>query len=66
MVEEGKVADIFARPAAAYTRELLAAVPRIGTGARRQASRPTAQIQATEVATVSDLHVRFDINGGIG
>ena len=54
MVEEGKAADIFARPQAAYTRELLAAVPRIGTGARRQGSsagsptsRPTSRRSAT-------------------
>ncbi|TIM64372.1 MAG: ABC transporter ATP-binding protein, partial [Mesorhizobium sp.] len=32
MVEQGTAADIFARPQADYTRELLAAVPRIGTG----------------------------------
>ncbi|MBZ9856314.1 ABC transporter ATP-binding protein [Mesorhizobium sp. CA13] len=30
MVEEGTASDIFARPRADYTRELLAAVPRIG------------------------------------
>ena len=30
MVEEGAAADIFARPRADYTRELLAAVPRMG------------------------------------
>jgi peptide/nickel transport system ATP-binding protein len=32
MVEQGTAADLFARPQADYTRELLAAVPRIGTG----------------------------------
>jgi len=32
MVEEGAAADIFARPQAAYTRELLDAVPRMGGG----------------------------------
>ena len=39
MVEEGTTADIFARPQADYTRELLAAVPRIGSGVGRQKSR---------------------------
>ena len=42
VVEQGKVADIFGRPEADYTRELLAAVPRIGAGKGRQDSRPAA------------------------
>ncbi|UDL87179.1 ABC transporter ATP-binding protein [Mesorhizobium sp. PAMC28654] len=64
MVEEGKAADIFARPQAAYTRELLAAVPRIGAGVGRQASRDTEAAASANVAEVKDLHVRFDLHGG--
>ena len=64
MVEEGKAADIFAKPEAAYTRELLAAVPRIGSGALRQGSRLALADKPAEVATVSDLNVRFDVRGG--
>jgi len=64
MVEEGKAADIFARPQAAYTRELLAAVPRIGAGVGRQASRVPEAEASRNVAEVKDLHVRFDLHGG--
>ncbi|WP_245316102.1 ABC transporter ATP-binding protein [Mesorhizobium wenxiniae] len=62
MVEEGKAADIFARPQADYTRELLAAVPRIGTGAGRRSS-VEAEMPGS-VAVVHDLHVHFDLRGG--
>jgi peptide/nickel transport system ATP-binding protein len=64
MVEEGKAADIFARPQADYTRELLAAVPRIGSGAGRQHTR-NAEAVSANVAEIKDLHVRFDLHGGI-
>ncbi|MBT1155102.1 ABC transporter ATP-binding protein [Aminobacter anthyllidis] len=65
MVEQGKVADIFERPQVDYTRDLLAAVPRMGTGAARQAAR--GDVEATKPAAVAvarDLHVRFDLHGG--
>ncbi|TPL93911.1 ABC transporter ATP-binding protein [Mesorhizobium sp. B2-3-12] len=66
MVEEGKTSDIFARPRADYTRELLAAVPRIGSGVGRQASKEIAEAaMPANVADVKDLHVRFDLHGGI-
>ena len=65
MVEEGKAADIFAKPQAAYTRELLAAVPRIGTGARRQGSRPGSGDPGKPRSRWSaTCNVRFDISGG--
>jgi peptide/nickel transport system ATP-binding protein len=65
LVEEGKAADIFGNPKADYTRELLAAVPRIGAGAGRQSSRDAAQAEMpAQVAVVRDLHVRFDLHGG--
>jgi peptide/nickel transport system ATP-binding protein len=62
MLEEGRAIDIFAKPRNDYTRELLAAVPRIGTGAGRQGTRDV--IEAAHVAVVRDLHVRFDLHGG--
>ncbi|MER8808431.1 ABC transporter ATP-binding protein [Mesorhizobium australicum] len=65
MVEEGKTSDIFARPQAHYTRELLAAVPRIGSGAGRQESRDAEPPRPAKVAEVTDLHVRFDLRGGV-
>ncbi|TPI46864.1 ABC transporter ATP-binding protein [Mesorhizobium sp. B3-1-7] len=65
MVEEGATADIFARPRAAYTQELLAAVPRIGSGAGRRATGGAAGATGQDkVAVVNDLHVRFDLRGG--
>ncbi|ESZ40445.1 ABC transporter ATP-binding protein [Mesorhizobium sp. L2C066B000] len=66
MVEEGTTSDIFARPQADYTRELLAAVPRIGSGVGRQKSRDAIDVlKPAKVAEVNDLHVRFDLRGGI-
>ncbi|ESX03995.1 MULTISPECIES: ABC transporter ATP-binding protein [unclassified Mesorhizobium] len=66
MVEEGTTSDIFARPQADYTRELLAAVPRIGSGVGRQKSRDAIDVlKPANVAEVNDLHVRFDLRGGI-
>ncbi|ESW86668.1 MULTISPECIES: ABC transporter ATP-binding protein [unclassified Mesorhizobium] len=66
MVEEGTTSDIFARPQADYTRELLAAVPRIGSGVGRQKSRDAIDVlEPANVAEVNDLHVRFDLRGGI-
>ncbi|RUV73275.1 MAG: ABC transporter ATP-binding protein [Mesorhizobium sp.] len=62
MVEEGMAADIFARPQADYTRELLAAVPRIGTGVGRRKS-VEAEMPGS-LAVVNDLHVHFDLRGG--
>ncbi|RWK57459.1 ABC transporter ATP-binding protein [Mesorhizobium sp.] len=62
MVEQGTAADIFSRPQADYTRELLAAVPRIGTGVGRQKSAE-AEMPGS-VAVVNDLHVHFDLRGG--
>ncbi|WP_149760814.1 ABC transporter ATP-binding protein [Neomesorhizobium albiziae] len=65
MVEEGKVADIFERPRVEYTRELLAAVPRMGTGSGRQNFRKAIEnTKSTAVAVARDLHVRFDLRGG--
>src|SRR5690606_20186128 len=56
MVEEGAAAAIFARPQAQYTRELLAAVPRIGGGRAAGAEAPAPA--EGEVVAVRDLRVR--------
>jgi peptide/nickel transport system ATP-binding protein len=64
MVEEGKARDIFASPKAAYTRELLDAVPRMGTGSGHQQAAAQAAESEMFVTTVSDLKVRFDLHGG--
>ncbi len=58
-VEEGPVAEIFARPAADYTRALLAAVPRMGTAARADAPKRRPVLAAT------DLCVRYDLDSGV-
>jgi peptide/nickel transport system ATP-binding protein len=63
MVEEGSATAIFAKPQAEYTCELLAAVPRIGTGTVRQTSRADSSPEPP-VAVVRDLSVRFDVTGG--
>ncbi|MYZ48779.1 ABC transporter ATP-binding protein [Propylenella binzhouense] len=64
MVEEGPAGELFARPKAPYTKALLAAVPRIGTGAARPHPRPAGERKPAPVALVKDLTVRFDLRGG--
>ena len=59
-VETGPVARIFARPEERYTRDLLAAVPRMGRG---EGAPPASA--APPVAAVRDLRVAFDLKGGI-
>ena len=59
MVEEGPVRQIFEAPREAYTRALLAAVPRMG-------SRPLGvqRGQTPPVCSVRDLFVHFDLQRG--
>jgi len=59
MVEQAPVATLFHSPAEPYTRDLLAAVPRIGTAP----DRPTQA--AGPLATLSDVTVRFPLKGGL-
>ncbi len=65
MVEEGATGDIFAKPQAAYTQELLSAVPRIGEGPGRRPSRRGDGTANDHVAEINDLSVRFDLRGGL-
>jgi peptide/nickel transport system ATP-binding protein len=60
MVEDAPVAKLFKAPAAAYTRDLLAAVPRMGT--RTDRAEPAA---GPYVAQLSDVVVRFPLRSGL-
>jgi peptide/nickel transport system ATP-binding protein len=64
MVEQGTIVDIFERPQVDYTRELLAAVPRMGAGRAKTLDKPEKPTKPAAVAEVRDLHVRFDLHGG--
>jgi peptide/nickel transport system ATP-binding protein len=58
-VETAATADIFTRPKAAYTRALLAAVPRIGQGVARP------PVISDPVARLEDVVVRYPLRGGL-
>ncbi|MFT4150023.1 MAG: ABC transporter ATP-binding protein [Paracoccaceae bacterium] len=60
VVETGPVARIFAAPQAQYTRDLLAAVPRMGDG-----RGGVAVARAAPAARLLDVSVAFDIRGGL-
>ena len=67
-VEHAPVQELFASPKAQYTRDLLAAVPLLGTmkgeaSPRRSTTGDAAA--APRVIEVDDLTVRFDIKGGL-
>ena len=58
LVEEAPTTELFANPKDAYTQKLLAAVPRIGTGAARATER--AMVRASE-PTVAPVVVAKDL-----
>ncbi len=60
VVEEGDTRRIFQAPQEQYTLDLLAAVPRMGTG-----GEPVPVSNAPVVAELRDVQVRFDIRGGV-
>ncbi len=60
--EEGTTRRIFTSPERSYTRDLLAAVPRLGAGAARGGAAPDA---ADPVARLTDVSVRYDLHGGL-
>ncbi len=61
IVETGDVKTLFARPKTAYTKALLAAVPRMGDGSG-ELNKP---VDKAPIAQLRDLCVRFDMRGGI-
>jgi peptide/nickel transport system ATP-binding protein len=62
-VEDGPVRRIFQAPREAYTRSLLAAVPRMG--ARTPTLEPVAAAETAHVLDLRDLTVRFDLRRGL-
>jgi peptide/nickel transport system ATP-binding protein len=60
VVEEAPVLTLFEAPRASYSRALLAAVPRMGSGLR--STRVLAR--DAPVARISNLQVTFDLRGG--
>ncbi|MGD9863878.1 MAG: dipeptide ABC transporter ATP-binding protein [Pseudodonghicola sp.] len=59
-VDEGPVEEIFLRPTAPYTRQLMAATPKLGSGAPRP-----IRSSADPLLTVDNLSVRFPVQRGL-
>ncbi|MFB9950760.1 ABC transporter ATP-binding protein [Rhizobium puerariae] len=66
-VETGNAATLLTTPQAAYTRELLAAVPQLGEAAHpvQPVGRTDSGVSSKPVLSVEDIRVRFDARGGL-
>ncbi len=62
-METSPVRQLFANPSTQYTRELLAAVPRLGSVAASLEAHELAN--TATVVEVNDLSVRFPVRGGL-
>ncbi len=64
-VEHDEVKKLFATPNAAYTRELLDAVPKLGSMAGEAGPRGSTSEPGIDIVEIDDLTVRFDIKAGL-
>jgi peptide/nickel transport system ATP-binding protein len=64
VVESGTAIDIFTKPKVAYTQELLAAVPHLGTGAASGA-RAVSRTGQTPVLSLSNVQITYPKRGRV-
>ncbi len=64
VVESGTAVEIFTKPKVAYTQELLAAVPHLGTGAASGAKAPSRTGQ-TPVLSLSNVQITYPKRGRV-
>ena len=64
VVESGTAVEIFTKPKVAYTQELLAAVPHLGTGAASGAKAPSRAGQ-TPVLSLSNVQITYPKRGRV-
>ena len=64
VVESGTAVDIFTKPKVAYTQELLAAVPHLGTGAA-SASKAASRTGQTPVLSLSNVQITYPKRGRV-